>query len=41
MNKLILSAMLLCLAICVAGYSQVKSEDTKGSRETWASPCPR
>ena len=34
MNKLILSATLLCLAICVAGYNQVKSEDTKGSKAT-------
>ena len=34
MNKLILSAMLLCLGTSVAGYSQVKSDDTKASKET-------
>jgi len=34
MNKLILSAMLFCLAICVAGHSQVKSDDTKVSKDT-------
>lgn len=34
MNKLILSAILLCLGISVAGYSQVKSGDTKASNNT-------
>ena len=34
MNKLILSAMLLCLGISVAGYSEVKSDDPKAPKET-------
>jgi predicted enzyme related to lactoylglutathione lyase len=34
MNKRILSAILICLAVCVAGYSEVKSDDTKASKET-------
>jgi len=34
MNKLILSAILLCLGISVAGYSQAKSDDTKASKNS-------
>ena len=33
MNKFILSAMLLCLAILLAGYSQLKCDDTKGPKQ--------
>jgi predicted enzyme related to lactoylglutathione lyase len=32
MNKLILPAILLCLGISVAGYSDVKSDDTKATK---------
>ena len=34
MNKLIPSAMLLCLGISVAGYSELRTEDRKASSET-------
>jgi predicted enzyme related to lactoylglutathione lyase len=34
MNRLILSAMLLCLGIFVAGYNEVKSDDTSASKGT-------
>lgn len=33
MNKFVLLAILLCLGICVAPYSQVKSDDTQASKK--------